>query len=138
VYRRIKIVFLFLIFTQAVHSVEEYYGRLWAVFTPARFLSGLFSENYETGFLIINIGLFFFGMYSWIASTRSKRISHQFLIWFWIFIETANGIVHPVLAVNRNSYFPGLITAPLLLVIAIYLAMQLLRYNRNLSAETLG
>jgi len=54
--------FLLLVILQGLHSVEEYIGKLWEVFAPAKFLSGLVSSDLEIGFLIINIGLFIFGL----------------------------------------------------------------------------
>lgn len=41
----IKSTFLALILAQACHSVEEYVFRLYDVFPPARFVSGLFSKG---------------------------------------------------------------------------------------------
>jgi hypothetical protein len=43
-------VFLFLILTQAAHSIEEYVTRLYQVFAPARFVSSLISNNLALGF----------------------------------------------------------------------------------------
>jgi len=59
---KIRIAFLLLVITQALHSVEEYFGRLWEVFPSARMLSGLVSDDLKTGFVIINAGLFVFGL----------------------------------------------------------------------------
>lgn len=119
--KKIKITFLLLILIQGLHSIEEYFGRLWEVFAPARFLSSMVSNNHETGFLIINIGLFVFGLLCWFAAVRSYSFA-QGLIWFWIVIETINGIGHPVWALYERDYVPGVATAPILLILALYLA----------------
>jgi len=37
---------------QAAHSIEEYAGRLWESFPPARLVSGLVSPDLERGFII--------------------------------------------------------------------------------------
>jgi hypothetical protein len=42
---RSKLLFVFLVIAQAAHSVEEYVTRLFEVFTPARFVSGLVSDD---------------------------------------------------------------------------------------------
>jgi hypothetical protein len=131
-YRRIRIVFLLLILFQGLHSIEEYYGRLWDVLTPARIVSGAVSSNPGTGFIIINSSLLIFGVLCWLISTRQKRISNQGIIWIWIIIEIFNGIGHPLLTLRQNGYFPGLYTAPVLLVLAFYLARLLLAYSKNL------
>ena len=53
------------------------------------------------------------------------------LIWFWIIIEIINGVGHPLWALYERSYVPGVATAPFLLILAIYLARQLLfKFNK--------
>ena len=121
----IKIAFLMLVLIQGVHSVEEYFGRLWEVFQPAKFLSGLVSNNLETGFLIINIGLFIFGIWSWAVPVRKDYSIARSIIWIFIVIEIINGIGHPVWAIYEMSYVPGLVTAPILLILAIYLFREI-------------
>ena len=49
-----QLVFLFLILAQGAHSIEEYATRLYEVFAPARFVSGLISNDLALGFLIFN------------------------------------------------------------------------------------
>ena len=67
---KIRIAFLLLVITQALHSVEEYLGRLWEVFPPTRMLSGLVSDDLKTGFIIINVGLFVFGLWCALFAVR--------------------------------------------------------------------
>ena len=109
--------FLLLVLAQGLHSVEEYVGRLWEVFAPARFVSGLVSDNLEFGFLTLNIALFLFGLICWLVLNRFTSA----FVWFWIVVEMVNGVVHPFIALLRMAYFPGLITAPILLILAIKL-----------------
>src|SRR5881397_2539472 len=45
---RSKTTFLALVAAQTAHSAEEYLGRLWDVFPPARFVTGLISEDRRT------------------------------------------------------------------------------------------
>jgi hypothetical protein len=49
------------------------------------------------------------------------------LAWFWVAIEIINGIVHPLWSLREGGYTPGLATAPILLLLAVYLAHQLRR-----------
>ena len=121
----IKIAFLMLVLIQGVHSVEEYFGKLWEVFQPATILSSLVSNNLETGFLIINIGLFIFGIWSWAIPVRKDYSIAGSIIWIFIVIEIINGIGHPVWAIYEMSYVPGLITAQILLILAIYLFKEI-------------
>jgi len=129
--RRINIAFLMLVVVQAFHSLEEYFGRLWEVLPPARFLSSLVSKDLETGFVIINIGLFIFGLWCWLFPIRRNYSYTSSIIWFWIVIELINGIGHPAWALYERAYVPGLITAPFLLILAIYLSKLLLHLDTN-------
>jgi len=120
--RKLTSGFLILVLIQGLHSIEEYIGRLWEVFPPAEFLTGLFSEDHEKGFLIANIGLFIFGMLCWIFPIRKNYASGNGIMWFWIILEMINGLGHSIWSVSEQSYTPGLITAPFLFITAIYLA----------------
>jgi hypothetical protein len=121
----IKIAFLMLVLIQGMHSIEEYFGKLWKVFQPAKILSSLVSNNLETGFLIINIGLFIFGIWSWAIPVRKDYSIARIIIWIFIVIELINGIGHPIWAIYERSYVPGVATAPILLILAVYLFNEL-------------
>jgi len=129
--KRIRFAFLLLVLIQGLHSVEEYFGELWVVFPPARFLCSLVSDDLETGFLIINIGLFVFGILCWLFPIRKNHSFAGAIIWFWIVIELVNGIGHPVWTLIEWDYTPGILTAPFLLVLAIYLANHLLQLKKK-------
>ena len=62
--------FLALVGTQAAHSVEEYVGRLYDVFPPAHFVSGLISQNLQRGFLTFNIALVSLGLWCFVWPIR--------------------------------------------------------------------
>ena len=130
-YRQIKIVFLLLVLIQGLHSIEEYFGRLWEVFLPAKYVTSIVSNNNEIGFLVINTGLFIFGLICWLFIINKKFLYVRVFIWFWIAIEIINGIGHPLWAIIENSYEPGLITAPFLLITAVYLSILLVRYGQS-------
>jgi hypothetical protein len=127
--KRIQITFLLLVLVQGLHSIEEYFGKLWEVFAPAKFLSSLVSKDPERGFLIINIILFIFGIWCWLFPIRRNYLLASGLIWFWIIIEMINGIGHPIWALYERAYVPGVGTAPILLILAIYLSKQILYCN---------
>jgi len=129
---KVRTTFLILVLVQGLHSVEEFYGKLWEVFPPARLLSSLVAENLKTGFLLINIGLFIFGLWCWLLPIRRNYLYAPILIWFWIVIEMINGIGHPFWALYDGAYVPGLVTAPILLMQAVYLSRQLLRNDSRL------
>ena len=129
---RIKISFLLLVLTQGLHSIEEYIGRLWEVYPPAKFMCSIVSKNHETGFLIINIGFFIFGLLCWLFTIRRNQLYAQGLIWFWIVMEIINVIGHVSWAISERAYVPGVATAPVLLVVAVYLLRQLVHANSKL------
>ena len=114
--RRPEPAFLFLILAQAAHSIEEYATRLYEVFAPARFVSGLVSSDLSVGFVVVNAALVTFGLWCWAFPVRSGWRIAPALVLFWVVLELGNGIGHVSLAISRGGYFPGLVTAPLLLV----------------------
>jgi hypothetical protein len=120
---RAQLVFLFLILAQGVHSIEEYVTKLYEVFAPARFVSSLVSNDLGVGFLIFNAALVTFGLWCWAVPVRSGWHATRGLVWFWTILETGNGIGHLGLALSRGGYFPGVVTAPLLLLLAAWLAI---------------
>ena len=69
---RTHLVFLFLILAQSAHSIEEYYTKLYEVFAPARFVSGLISNDLAVGFLVVNAALVTFGLWCWAVPVRSS------------------------------------------------------------------
>ena len=122
--KKIRVTFLLIALVQGLHSIEEYYGELWNVYPPATYICGLVSNNLENGFVIINISLFVVLMLIWLT-TLSKNSSTKPLIWFWAILELINGVGHSVWAIMERSYTPGLVTAPVLLVLSL-MTMKLL------------
>ena len=125
-----KQVFLLLIGLQVLHATEEYYFQLWDKLAPARFISGLFSSNLAHGFILANILVVLLGLWCYLFPLRRGSTYAGLIVWLWILLEFANGVAHIVLAIGSWSYFPGLMTAPLLLLTSSYLAA--------LSAVSLG
>ncbi len=116
-----------LVAAQAAHSIEEYVGRLWESFPPARLLTGLISTDRELGFLVINVGLVAFGVWAWVVLMPPRTATARTVAWFWVAVEVANGLVHPLWSVRIGGYTPGVATAPILLVVALLLARSLHR-----------
>ena len=121
---RIQVAFGALVATQAAHSMEEYIGRLWESFPPARLLTGTISSDRELGFIVINITLVAFGLWCLFFPIRRDWPSAAGFMWFWIVIEMINGVGHPIWTLRQGGYTPGVLTAPMLLVVALYLAVQ--------------
>jgi hypothetical protein len=117
--------FLGLILAQAAHSVEEYFSRLYDALSPARFISGLISDDLGLGFAIANAALVLFGFWCYFARVRARLPSGRGWAWFWTVLEALNGTGHLLFAAARGGYFPGLATAPLLLGLAFWLGVTL-------------
>jgi hypothetical protein len=49
------------------------------------------------------------------------------LVWLWVAVAVTNGIGHLLWTLRQGGYTPGVATAPLLLAVAVYLALQLSR-----------
>ena len=126
---RFQLTFGALVLTQAAHSIEEYVGHLWESFPPARFLTSLVSSDLERGFVLLNVSLLAFGVWCFLWPVRRGWPVAVALAWLWAVVEMVNGIGHPLWSLREGGYTPGLATAPVLLVLAVYLAYQLRRAN---------
>ena len=119
--------FLALIGAQALHSVEEYFTRLYELFPPARFISGLFTTDLRLGFAAFNLALVALGVWCYAARVRPSHPAAAGWIWFWAVLELGNGAGHLALAAYRGSYYPGAATAPLLIAAAVMLVYRKVR-----------
>jgi hypothetical protein len=125
---RFTLTFAALILAQALHSTEEIIFRLWESFPPARFISTAVSPaDPERGFIVLNILLVAFGAWCFFWPMRRAWPIARSIAWLWVVVEIINGIVHPLWALRVGGYAPGVATAPLLLILALYLARQLIR-----------
>lgn len=131
---RFKLAFGALLLAQAAHSVEEYIGRFWESFPPARFLTGLVSQDREWSFVALSILLMTFGLWCLIWPVRREWPSALYLVWGWVIVEAINGIVHSLWTLREGGYTPGVATAPVLLALAVYLGYQLRNMARDPSA----
>lgn len=126
---RLKRNFLFLASSQALHSLEEYTFGLWEHFAPARYVSGLVSEDLPFGFAVINSIVVVLIFWSYLVPIRNGAVYAVPLVWFWAVLEAINGVGHLWFGMSSGAYFPGLYTAPFLLVFAGLLFHQLRAYN---------
>src|SRR5262245_10480995 len=129
---RMRTAFLWLIVAQAAHSIEEYVFRLYDVLAPARFISGLLSDDVARGFAIANALLVLAALTCYVVIVRPGRPSARAVLWFWSILEFGNGLSHSGLALARLGYFPGVATAPALLGISGYLLWLLSRTDAHL------
>lgn len=114
-----------LVVAQAAHSIEEYVGRLWDTFPPARYLTGLVSQDREWGFIVINVTLVLFGIWCLLFPVRRHWPSAVTFAWIWVVLEVVNGIGHPLWSIQARGYTAGVATAPALLLLALWVARAL-------------
>ena len=124
---RARNLFLLLIAAQALHSIEEYWFRLFDRLLPARIVADAVGVDRPLGFAIANTALVGFGLWCWAARVRTGRSSARGFAWFWALLECANAAAHSGLALAAGGYFPGFATAPLLLGIGLWLVFELVR-----------
>jgi Protein of unknown function with HXXEE motif len=127
---RLQLTFLAVIVAQAAHSLEEYRGRLYDVFPPARFVSGAITSDRERGFVTLNVSILAFGAWCWFWPVRRHWRSAIGLAWVWAVVEVLNGIGHSAWSLMRGGYTPGVATAPSLLALALTLGAQLVNATR--------
>lgn len=127
--KRFELTFGLLILAQAAHSLEEYAGRLWESFPPAYFLTGLVSTDREFGFLVINVALVTFGVWCFQVPVRRRWPSAGGITLGWALVELVNGVGHPFWSLRQGGYTPGLVTAPILLVLSLALLRHRVRRN---------
>lgn len=113
--------FLGLAFSQAGHSLEEFHFRLFELLAPARYLSGLVSQNLAFGFALINSLIVAFVFWTYFFRVRPAARTASQWTWAWSLLELANGIGHVVFAAGTGGYFPGVYTAPFLLLFSLSL-----------------
>jgi hypothetical protein len=129
----IRLAFLILVIVQALHSVEEYFNRLWEYLAPARFVSSLVSVDLPVGFAIINIGIVLLAFWCYLVPVRKSSPSARGVVLFWAILESLNGAGHILFGIDAGGYFPGLYTAPFLLICGLYLLVQVTRVQEDTS-----
>lgn len=123
--RRSQLAFLLLVGAQAAHSVEEYQARLFEVFAPARLASSLVSSDLALGFGVLNASFVAFGLWCHVGPVREGGPGARRWAWPWAVLEGLNGLGHLALAGAAGGYFPGALTAPLLVCGSLWLAFCL-------------
>ena len=99
------------------------------VFAPARFVSSLISSDLVFGFVTFNAALVTFDPWRWAVPVLRRAPCS----WIRLVLDhygTGNGIGYSAIALARASYFPGLLTAPVLLLLARWMAIVDVRPTR--------
>lgn len=124
---RLSLAFGALVLAQAAHSIEEYAGRLYDSFPPARYLTGLVSPDRRVGFIVLNAALVGFGVWCFFWPVRRGWTTAGGIVAFWVLLELINGLGHPLWSWWQGGYTPGVATAPLLLLVASWVGWEYYR-----------
>src|SRR5687767_10505018 len=93
-------------------------------------MCSIVSTDHEKGFILINMGLFIVGMLIWLGVVRNNSFA-IIPVWVLTILEFINGTGHSLWAIIERDYVPGVATAPILFILAIYLIRQLTKTNRT-------
>ena len=85
-----KNLFLGLAFSQAAHSIEEFYFRLYDVLAFTRYFVGLISRNLAVGFAVANTLVVAFIFWTYFRRVRPATGTATAWIWGWSLLETAS------------------------------------------------
>jgi hypothetical protein len=121
-WRRLRVVYLAAIGSQAAHFAEELSNGFYLRFPEQLGLSP-WSPN---AFIILNG----FWLVVWVVSLLGLRRYFRvaaFPAWFLALAGIVNGVAHPLLALRVGGYFPGLFTSPLVFVAGLLLLRELNR-----------
>jgi hypothetical protein len=133
---RFQLTFGALVLAQVAHSIEEYVSRIWESFPPALLLADVISPDLRTNFLLLNLSFVGFGVWCFVWPVRRQWKAAIGLAWIWAGIEWVNGIGHSLWSLWRFGYTPGVFTAPLLVILALYMVAQLRSANQaNIQVE---
>lgn len=126
---RILPLYLLGIAVQCLHFAEEYLMGF------QRELPRLFGYEWEDArFVIFNLLWLSIFILAALGVLQKVRLAYLIVFFFTLFAGIGNGIWHPALAAVRGSYFPGLLTAPISLLIGVLLLRRL--YERRDSHGT--
>jgi len=109
--------------------MEECVFGLWKVLLPSPWALDAAIDARALVFVLANIAVVAFGVWCYAVRVRPGHASAVRLMWLWATIEMVNGSAHIVMAARRGGYFPGVATAPVILVIAVLLGSQLWRHH---------
>lgn len=116
-YLKVRALFLLLVTAHVLHAIEEYAGKLWDVYPPARYVCNALSGDPETGFVMINAMFVIISLVFWYLNFSRKRKNIKPAIWIWIVLQAINGTGHIAWSISRGAYTPGLVTSAILLII---------------------
>ena len=111
---------------QCLHFTEEFITRLYELLPQ---LLGIQTWSKEF-FVVFNLSWIFIWILSVVGIKNNFRAAF-IPTWFFALMMTANGIIHPLLAVAVGGDFPGLITSPNVGILGILILDTLLKMTKQ-------
>jgi hypothetical protein len=124
--RQLTKVFLLAVAVQCVHFTEELFTGFHQEL-PELFGFAPMSIDFFVGFNLAWIAIW---LVAALAYERGKRAA-LCPIWFLALAAVGNGIVHPLLALRAGSYFPGLVTSPIIGITGATVWAQLMKITKR-------
>ena len=79
----------------------------------------------QFGFLVLNVALVTFGTWCYLVPVLRRWPSAKGITLGWSLVELVNGVGHPLWSLRQGGYTPGVVTAPVLLVLSLVVFSQL-------------
>ncbi|WP_324716679.1 HXXEE domain-containing protein [Carboxydochorda subterranea] len=119
---RVLALYLLAVAVQALHVLEEFRTGFHRAF-PAALGFKPWSDEFFLTLNLVALSVFISSAAAWGVGWKPAVA----VIWAFSVAMLGNGIVHPVLAVRRRAYFPGMYTALAHLALALLLLQALLQ-----------
>jgi len=113
--------FAVLVGLQALHSLEETAFGLYDFLPYFNWIDRYGPTGAFAAFAVVNALFVSFGVWCYLARVRPGAPGAGAYVMFWVVLETLNGILHPAWSWTAGVYIPGTVTAPFLLVTALFL-----------------
>jgi hypothetical protein len=123
--------YLIAIAIQALHSGEEYLAGF-----PRKFPAFFGYEWSNRQFVVFNLVCFALFLLAALGLWLKFRLAWLVVFSFAIVGEIGNGVGHLALSIAQRKYFPGAISAPVVLVVGVVLLTKLLKTAEHLPGQS--
>ena len=124
---KIRAAFLAIVVLQALHSVEEYFFRLYEVFPPIVYVYRDAPQLAKPAFIVFNVLLLVAGLVCFLRWVWPGRPGAKAVMWIWIGGEAFNATAHATWWIVTPQYNPGLVTGLMFVPLVAWLAYLLRR-----------
>ena len=126
--------FATLVVCQAAHSIEEATFGLYELLPYFTWIDTPIPGGARVAFIVGNAAFVLFGGWCYFARVKPGAPSAGGWVMLWVVIEIFNGVLHPSWSLTAGEYIPGTGTAPVLLLVALWLLWRWTHEERALEA----